>query len=166
MDSEHGQSASRRGPGSHDTPPSIPREFNEQNRIKTNPQRPKTAETPVGNQQFFVFFQCLGQIFAQRRKQGAPLRLDDGGREGGRQRLPQDRPLFLLHFGRGQMNLTDGRVTRTLDEQHDYAENNAIESRAGESLQEVGTAALLDNAAAAAHPRTPTTHTHTAKLHL
>lgn len=45
-------------------------------------------------------------------------------------RLQQDQPLFLLHFTE-QMNLTDGRVTRTPRHQPDYAENKTIEQSQG-----------------------------------
>lgn len=44
----------------------------------------------------------------RRHKQGAPLLFDNGGAPAGSAVIP-------LHFRRGQMNLTDGCVTQTLD---------------------------------------------------
>lgn len=61
----------------------------------------------------FLFFQIVGQIFffsmvKRPRKQGAPLLFDN-------REAPAESAVIPLHFRRGQMNLTDGCVTQTLD---------------------------------------------------
>lgn len=153
MDSEHGESVSWRGPGSHDTPCSISCEFQ-----KTNQWRPKKKKKSKKKPELeiicvrLMFFQSVGQVSAARRS-GAINRghLSYSITEG----LPQDRPLFLLHF-RPRPNELD----RWLCHPNPWlairlCRKQYNRNRAGESLQEVETAALPDNAAAAAaalHP--------------
>lgn len=154
MDSEHGESVSWCGPGSHDTPCSISCAF-KKNKPMTTKKKKRAKKTWVGNHV------CEAGVFSKRwpgfrctaercHKQGAPLRFDNGGAPAGSAVIPfafSPRPNEL---DRWLCHPNPWLAIRLCRKQYNR-------NRAGESLQEVETAALLDNAAAAAalHPPPP-----------
>lgn len=95
MDSEHGESVSWCGPGSHGTPCSISCEFKKQTNDDQKKKRRAKNLSWKSSVWRLMFFQSAGQIFAPRRS-GAINRghLSYSITEG----LPQDRPLFLCIF--------------------------------------------------------------------
>lgn len=80
---------------------------------QTNDDQKKPPELEIICVRLVCFFQSVGQVSActaeRRHKQGAPLLFDNGGAPAGSAVIP------FAFFVRGQMNLTDGCVTQTLD---------------------------------------------------